>query len=134
MASNDYHFIIKKDWLWRPSLIVFISNACVMTIELVAGRIIAPYVGVSLFTWTSVIGVILAGMSAGNFIGGRLADRYASRLVLGMLFVLAGLASLSVLFTANVFGAQGLSLVPNLPLIVRMVLYIGIIFRPSVRH
>lgn len=68
---------------------MFISNACVMTIELVAGRIIAPYVGVSLFTWTSVIGVILAGMSAGNFIGGKLTDRYASRLVLGALFALA---------------------------------------------
>ena len=117
-----------KDWLWRPSLIVFISNACVMTIELVAGRIIAPYVGVSLYTWTSVIGVILAGMSAGNFIGGKLADRFASRLALGALFILAGIASLSVLYTANVFGQQGLALVPNLPLIVRMVAYIGIIF------
>ena len=93
---------MKKDWLWHPSLIVFISNACVMTIELVAGRIIAPYVGVSLFTWTSVIGVILAGMSAGNFIGGKLADRFASRAALGVLFILAGLASLSVLLTAAV--------------------------------
>ncbi len=119
---------MKKDWLWHPSLIVFISNACVMTIELVAGRIIAPYVGVSLFTWTSVIGVILAGMSAGNFIGGKLADRFASRAALGVLFILAGLASLSVLLTAAVFGEQGLSIAPNLPLIARMVLYIGIIF------
>ncbi|MCL5276089.1 MAG: fused MFS/spermidine synthase [Chloroflexi bacterium] len=119
---------MKKDWLWRPSLIVFISNACVMTIELVAGRIIAPWVGVSLYTWTSVIGVILAGMSAGNFIGGKLADRYASRPALGGLFVLGGLASLSVLLTATVFGEQGLGLVPGLPLVARMVLYIGSIF------
>ncbi len=119
---------MKKDWLWRPSLIVFISNACVMTIELVAGRIIAPWVGVSLYTWTSVIGVILAGMSAGNFIGGKLADRFASRTVLGGLFVLGGLASLSVLLTATVFGERGLGLAPGLPLVARMVLYIGTIF------
>ena len=50
--------------LWRPNLIVFVSSACTMVLELVAGRIIAPYVGVSLYTWTSVIGVVLAGISA----------------------------------------------------------------------
>jgi hypothetical protein len=37
---------------------VFISSACIMVLELVAGRIIAPNVGVSLYTWTSVIGVV----------------------------------------------------------------------------
>jgi predicted membrane-bound spermidine synthase len=118
----------RKDWLWHPALVVFISNACVMTLELVAGRIIAPYVGVSLYTWTSVIGVILAGMSAGNFAGGKLADRYASRRMLGALFLLAGLGSLSVLLTANVFGEQGMALLPGVPLVARMVLYIGLIF------
>ena len=56
-------------WLWHPYLIVFISSACIMILELVAGRIIAPYVGVSLYTWTSVIGVVLAGISLGNFGG-----------------------------------------------------------------
>jgi len=64
--------------LWRPNLIVFLSSACIMIIELVAGRIIAPYVGVSLYTWTSVIGVVLAGISLGNFLGGEIADRRAS--------------------------------------------------------
>ena len=49
--------------LWHPSLIVFVSGACSMVLELVAGRIIAPYVGVSLYTWTSVIGVVLAVLS-----------------------------------------------------------------------
>ena len=35
----------------------------------------APFIGVSLYTWTSIIGVCLAGISAGNFIGGVLADK-----------------------------------------------------------
>ena len=69
--------------LWRPALITFISSACMMVLELVAGRIIAPYVGVSLYTWTSVIGIVLAGMSLGNYLGGRLADRRASLRLLG---------------------------------------------------
>ena len=68
-----------------------------MILELVAGRIIAPSVGVSLYTWTSVIGVILAGISLGNYIGGRLADRWASPRLLGWVFFLAGLTALGVL-------------------------------------
>src|SRR5512135_2326822 len=81
-------------WLWHPNLIVFISSFCTMVLELVAGRIIAPYVGVSLYTWTSVIGVVLAGISLGNYLGGRLADRWASLRLLGLVFLLGGLASL----------------------------------------
>ncbi len=51
----------------------------VMIIELVAGRIISKYFGNSLFTWTGVIGIVLGGISAGNYLGGRLADRFAPR-------------------------------------------------------
>jgi spermidine synthase len=83
--------------LWQPVLIVFISSACTMILELVAGRILAPYVGVSLYTWTSIIGVVLAGISLGNYVGGRLADRWASPRLLGLVFLLAGLASLGIL-------------------------------------
>jgi len=86
-----------RPWFWRPNLIVFISSGCIMILELVAGRIIAPSVGVSLYTWTSVIGVILAGISVGNYIGGRLADRWASPRLLGLMFFLAGLTALGVL-------------------------------------
>lgn len=84
-------------WLWRPNLIVFISSSCIMILELVAGRIIAPQVGVSLYTWTSVIGVVLAGISLGNYLGGQLADRWASPRLLGGIFVLGGLTSLGIL-------------------------------------
>lgn len=38
---------------------------------------LAPYVGMSLYTWTSVIAVVLAGFSAGHWWGGRLAERPA---------------------------------------------------------
>lgn len=84
-------------WLWHPILIVFLASACIMVLELVAGRIIAPYVGVSLYTWTSVIGIVLAGISLGNFTGGKLADRRASLGVLGAIFLFGGIASLGVL-------------------------------------
>ena len=121
-----------RDWLWHPAAIVFISNMCVMVIELVAGRLVAPLVGNSLYTWTSIIGVILAGISLGNYIGGRLADRYASRRFLGVTFLLAALGSLSVLLLVEVVGSQGLPLI-KIPLIARMILFITLIFfLPSV--
>jgi predicted membrane-bound spermidine synthase len=78
-------------------LIVFVSSACIMTLELVAGRILAPYIGVSIFTWTSVIGVVLAGISLGNYVGGRLADRWAAPHLLGIIFSLGGLGAASPL-------------------------------------
>ena len=56
--------------LWKANIIAFISSFCVMVIELIAARILAPYIGVSLYTWTSIIGIILAGIALGNYIGG----------------------------------------------------------------
>src|SRR5262245_65460332 len=79
--------------MWLSCLLAFISSACTLVIELIAGRIMAPYVGVSLYTWTSIIGVVLAGISGGNFFGGYVADRHASRRALGVIFVLGSLAS-----------------------------------------
>jgi spermidine synthase len=45
-----------------------------MSLELVASRVLAQVVGVSLYTWTGVIGVMLAGTACGNWLGGILAD------------------------------------------------------------
>jgi predicted membrane-bound spermidine synthase len=60
-------------WAWLiPNFTVFISSLCIMVVELVAGRLIARHVGSSLYTWTSVIGIVLAGIAAGNYIGGRI--------------------------------------------------------------
>lgn len=53
---------------------VFLVGAGLMTVELVASRLIARYLGSSLYTWTGVLGVILAGMSLGNYLGGLMAD------------------------------------------------------------
>ena len=89
---------VRRSWLWQPNLIVFVSSGCIMILELVAGRLIAPHVGSSLYTWTSVIGVVLAGISLGNFLGGRLADRWASLRFLGIIYLLAAFSSLTILY------------------------------------
>jgi spermidine synthase len=114
--------------VWLAYLIVFLSSACTLVIELIAGRIMAPHIGVSLYTWTSIIGTVLAGMSVGNYLGGLVADRAPSGRTLGLVFLAAGVASLGILVLADVVGNARLpfSLVP------RIVLYTtAIFFLPS---
>ncbi len=82
-------------------LLVFFASFCLMVIELVAGRIMAPTLGVSLYTWTSIIAVILSGITMGNYVGGRVADRMASRLTLGAIFVVSSLSTLGIVFMAR---------------------------------
>ena len=63
----------------RAAGIVFLASFAGMTVELAAARLLAQSLGVSLYTWTGIIGVILAGTAAGNWAGGRIADRAARR-------------------------------------------------------
>ena len=57
----------------RYGVAVVASSAGGLVVEIVAGRLLAPYVGMSLYTWTAIIAVVLAGLSVGHWIGGRLA-------------------------------------------------------------
>ncbi len=58
--------------------IVFTCGAVVMILELVGSRIVAPFIGTSIFVWTSLIGVILGSLSLGYWWGGKLADKKPS--------------------------------------------------------
>ena len=75
---------------WIAYLVVFVASGCTLVLELVAGRILAPFVGVSIHTWTSIIGGVLAGISLGNYLGGVLADRVESGRTLGILLGAGG--------------------------------------------
>lgn len=60
--------------LWLLIILQGAVSASSLVVEIVAGRMIAPYVGMSLYTWTSIIAVVLAGFSAGHWWGGRIAE------------------------------------------------------------
>jgi MFS family permease len=77
---------------------VFVCGAVVMIFEIVGSRVLSPFIGTSTYIWTSLIGVILASLSLGYWLGGRLADRRPDVKVLAA-FILAagGLISLTVL-------------------------------------
>ncbi len=87
-----------------PCATVFISSFCIMVVELVAGRMIARFLGSSLYTWTSVIGVVLAGITIGNYIGGRAADKWPAKKVLAVLFALASGACVATVILNNLTG------------------------------
>lgn len=84
--------------------LVFVTSICVMTLELTASRLIAKHVGSSLYTWTSVIGVVLAGITLGNWLGGWMADRYDRGRALAWTYVLASIACGSVLWLDQLIG------------------------------
>src|SRR6056297_1765437 len=65
--------------LWLLVLLQGAISASSLVVEIVAGRMIAPYVGMSLYTWTSIIAVVLAGFSVGHWWGGRIAAQATDR-------------------------------------------------------
>lgn len=75
--------------IWFLRIAVFICGASVMVVEIVGSRLLAPYVGGSLIVWTTLIGIIMAALSAGYWLGGRLADRAATFSIFGWLIFLA---------------------------------------------
>ena len=75
----------------------FLGSGCLLVLEIVAGRLVAPTLGVSLYTWTSIIGVVIGGVSLGNYLGGRLADRWPTRSTLSLVYLAAVAASLIML-------------------------------------
>ena len=66
--------------------------AASLVVEIVAGRMLAPYLGMSLYTWTSVIAVVLAGFSAGHWAGGRIAEARPDRALAWTAWSMAGAA------------------------------------------
>ena len=77
---------------------VFVAGALLMTYEIIGSRILAPFIGTSTYVWTSLIGVILASLSLGYWLGGRLADRRPEvRILAAVLFLAGSFVSITVL-------------------------------------
>ncbi|MBI2422808.1 MAG: fused MFS/spermidine synthase [Candidatus Hydrogenedentes bacterium] len=109
-----------------PNLTVFTSSAAIMLMQLVASRLIAQHVGQSLYTWTGIIGITLAGIALGNDLGGRIADRSFRRRTLGVLFLAAAAAELSVLALNPLAGA--IPFAPGTPWPFRVVIHITLVY------
>ena len=76
---------------YKLEIIVFLSGAIGMGLELIAARVLSPYVGSSNVVWTSIIGIILASMSIGYWIGGQKADTNAGLDSISKILLMAAL-------------------------------------------
>lgn len=56
-------------------VLILVLSAVGLTYEIAAGRVLAPFFGTSLLTWTTVIATVLAGFSLGSALGGFVAER-----------------------------------------------------------
>ncbi|MCK4809470.1 MAG: fused MFS/spermidine synthase [Candidatus Omnitrophica bacterium] len=112
--------------LFIPNITAFVAAFCIMVVELIASRIIARHLGASLYTWTSVIGVVLAGISLGNYIGGYLADRFPSIKTLSVLFILASISCAIIPLLNNLTGQWVFLWYLSWPL--RITLHVTLIF------
>lgn len=87
--------------------LVFGSSGAVLVVEIIAARLLAPYVGLDIETYTTIIGVVLAGISVGVWLGGRAADLVDPRLLLGPMLVLGGLTTAGAVPLVQLLGEAG---------------------------
>ena len=86
--------------LWA---LVFLAGTGSIATELAASRLLAPYYGSSTVVWANIIGLVLASLALGYWLGGRLADRRPSRRLLGLIVVAAALLVAATPFVAKPF-------------------------------
>ena len=96
-------------WRWRNAALYSTaawSGFFVMGVELLGGRLLAPYFGSSIFVWGALIAVFMTALAVGYLIGGQLSLRSPSLRGLGLLLIAEALLALPViLFGDTVFDA-----------------------------
>src|SRR5882672_3057180 len=108
---------------------IFLSSAGGLVLEITAGRLIAPYVGMSLYTWTAIIAVVLGGFSLGHIAGGQLADQAdasAGARRVAVALALASVSSLASLVFLKWFS--GPLLEARLPMLASIVILAALLF------
>jgi len=74
----------------RITLLIFVSGAVLMALEIAGSRVLAPFFGSSVFVWGSLIGIFLGAMSGGYWLGGWLSERWPQQVLLNSLLAAAG--------------------------------------------
>jgi len=95
----------------KPELAVFVSGVASMGLEILAGRMIAPQFGSSIYTWGSIIGVFLAALSYGYWRGGKQAATEATNGRMARVFLLTA-GYVAMLMVLGDLLVRGLATVP----------------------
>ncbi|MBI5817044.1 MAG: fused MFS/spermidine synthase [Candidatus Yonathbacteria bacterium] len=92
------NFITDKKLL----LVVFVTGAAVLVIEVSATRILASYFGNTLYSFSSIISTVLGALSLGYYYGGRMADKDPSRRNFYLIILYSGVSVL-LLYVLSLF-------------------------------
>lgn len=82
--------------------VAFVSGFCIMTIEMLGARIMAPYFGGSQYVWGSIITIFMLALALGYLLGGRLSMRNPNPVTYAMFFIAAAVFSLPIILFADV--------------------------------
>jgi hypothetical protein len=83
--------------------LVFGAGIGALATEITASRLLAPYFGSSTIVWANLIGIVLAALAVGYWLGGRLADRRPEARLLGSIVLGAGVFVAVIPFAAKPF-------------------------------
>lgn len=86
---------------WLVLAVAFINGFAIMSIELLGGRVMAPYFGSSVYVWGSIITVFMLSLSLGYLWGGRLSTRNPDTRQFALFFLLAALFCLPIIYFAD---------------------------------
>ena len=87
--------------IWLILCLAFTSGFIIMSVELLGGRILAPYFGSSIYVWGSIITIFMMALSVGYLIGGRLSLHQPSLFRYGLFFIIAAIALTPIIIFAN---------------------------------
>ncbi len=82
-------------------VLAFIAGFIIMAIELLGGRILAPYFGSSIYVWGSIITVFMLSLSIGYLCGGKLSLHNPNLKIYGTFFATAAVFLLPLVFWSN---------------------------------
>jgi spermidine synthase len=130
---------LKKYFL---EIVVFLCGAVVMIFEVAGSRVLGPYLGTSIFIWTSLIGIILGSLSLGYWLGGLIADKRPAFSALAWIIlasaVLIGLATLVkepflTMLPRFISGLKGQSIIASIFLFAPASIFLGMVSPYAVR-
>ena len=91
-------------------LISFIGGGSVMFCELIGAKLVAPYFGTSLYVWAAAIGITLAALSIGYFLGGEISKKINSSVPLFWILLSTGILVLFMSVIGKAIMSSTLSL------------------------
>ena len=95
--------VVERPGSFALGALVFGAGIGALATEITASRLLAPYFGSSTIVWANLIGIVLAALAVGYWLGGRIADARPRSSLLGSIVLGAALCVAAIPFVAKPF-------------------------------